>query len=103
MNTRFGCQHSCLSVARMWDNLKQENSVDKYIKAQNKIRTLASNKVDANHGLVCHLFLKNLKSGVARFIRNKDCATIKDAYCKAHNANQKLKLTKKNYNNYNNY
>ena len=75
----------------MWDNLKQEDSVDKYIKAHNKIKTLASNKVDANHGLVCHLFLRNLKPGVAKFIRNKDCATIEDVYCKAYNTNQKMK------------
>ena len=79
----------------MWDNLKQEDSVDKYIKAHNKIRTLASNKVDANHGLVYHLFQKNSKPGVARFIRNKDCAIIEDVYCKACNANQKMKLTSK--------
>ena len=86
-------QHSCLSLAQMWENLKQEDSVDKYINAHDKIRTLASNKVEANHGLVCHLFLRNLKPGVARFIRNKDCATIEDAYCKACNAKQKMKLT----------
>ena len=102
MNTRFGCQHSCLSVARMWDNLKHNNSVDKYIKAHDKIRTLASNEVDANHSLVCHLFLRNLKPGVARFIRNEDCATIEDAYREARNAKQKMKLTSKNYNNNNN-
>ena len=82
----------------MWDNLKQEDSVNKYIKAHNKIRTLASNKGDANHGLVCHLFLRNLKPGVARLIRNKDCATIEDTYSKACNTNQKMKLTSKNYN-----
>ena len=64
MNTRFGCQHSCLSVAQMWDNLKHDDSVNKYIKAHDKIRTLASNEVDANHGLVCHLFLRNLKPGL---------------------------------------
>ena len=102
MNTRFVCQQSCLSVAQMWDNLKQEDSVDKYIKAHNIIRTLASNEVDANHGLVCNLFLRNLNSGVARFIRNKECATIEDVYCKACNTDQKMKLTSKNYNNNNN-
>ena len=102
MNTHFGCQHSCLSVAWMWDNLKQEYSVNEYIKAHNKIRTLASNEVDANHGLVCHLFLRILKPGFARFIRNKDCATIEDAYCKACNAKQKLKLNSRNFNNKNN-
>ena len=79
----------------MWDNIKQEDSVDKYIKAHNKIRTLASNKVDANYGLVCHLFLRNLKPGVARFICNKDCATIEDVYCKACNVNQKMLLLQK--------
>ena len=80
INTRFGCQHSCLSLAWMWDNLKHKDSNNKHIKAHDKIRTLASNKVEANHGLVYHLFLRNLKPGVARFIRNKYCATI---CCKA--------------------
>ena len=73
----------------MWDNLKHIDSVNKYIKSHEKIRTLASNKVDANHGLVCHLFLRNLKLGVARFIRNEDCATIEDTYCEARNIKQK--------------
>ena len=56
-------------------------------------QNLASNKVVTNHGLVCHLFLRNLKPGVARFIRNKDCANIKDTYFKACNTNQKMKST----------
>ena len=73
----------------MWDNLKHNDSDDKYLKAHDKIRTLASNEVDANHGLVCHLFIRNLKPGVARFICNEDCTTIEDAYCEAHNANKK--------------
>ena len=59
------------------------------------IRPLAINKVDANQGLVCHLFLRNLKPGVAGFICNKDCTTIKDVYCKACNAKQKMKLMSK--------
>ena len=86
VNICFGHQHSCLSVAWMWDNLKQEDSFNKYIKAHDKTRTFAINEVDANHGFVCHLFLRNLKPGVARFVRNKDCATIEDTYCKACNA-----------------
>ena len=95
MNTRFDCQHFCLSVAWMWDNIKQEDSVDKNIKDHGKIRTLSSNKVDADHGLVCYLYLRNLEPGVAKFIRNKDCATIEDVYCKACNTNQKMKFTLK--------
>ena len=79
----------------MWDNLKQEDSVDKFIKAHDKIRALASNKVDAKYDLVCHLFIRILKPGVARFIRNKDCATIEDMYCKACNTKQKIKELQK--------
>ena len=75
----------------MWDNLKHNDSVDKYINAHDKNRALISKEVDANHGLVCHLFLRNLKPGVARIICNEDCATIEDTYCEAHNTKQKIK------------
>ena len=80
MHRRFGCTHSALSIARMWDNLKQEGSIEDYIKAYDKIRQLSDNQVQANQGFVRHAFIQNLKPGLAKFIRDKDCETIEDTY-----------------------
>ena len=40
--------HSALSIAWMWDSLKQEDLVEEYIKAQKKIQQLADSQVLAN-------------------------------------------------------
>ena len=88
MNTCFGCLHFCFSVAQMWDNLKHKGSFEKYIKAHEKIRILAIYDVDANQSLVCHLFFRNLKPRLAKFVHNEDCVTIEDVYCKAYKNKQ---------------
>ena len=82
MFCRFGRSHSALSIAWMWDNLKQEDSVEEYTKAYKKTRKLADSQVQANQGFLCHMFLQNLKPRLARFICDKDCKTIEDAYRK---------------------
>ena len=43
MHCRFGCTHSALIIAQMWDNLKQEGSIEDYIKAHDKICQLSDN------------------------------------------------------------
>ena len=98
MHRRFGRSHLALSIARMWDNLKQEDSVEEYIKAHDKIRQLLDNQVQADQGFVCHAFIWILKPGLAKFIRDKDCKTIEDAYQEACNAEQKAKFTTCSYN-----
>ena len=45
MHCRFGCSHLALSIACMWDNLKQKDSVEEYIKAHKKIHQLSENQV----------------------------------------------------------
>ena len=57
MHRRFGHTHSALSIAQMWDNLKQEGSVKDYIKAHDKIQKLSDNQVQANQGFVRHTFI----------------------------------------------
>ena len=86
----------------MWDNLKQEGSVEDYIKAHDKIQQLSDNQVQANQGFVRHTFIQNLKPGLAKFIRDKDCKTIKDTYWEAWNAKQKAKFTSRPNNGNNN-
>ena len=44
----------------MWDSLKQEDLVEDYIKADNKIQQLTYSQVQANQGFVRHMFLWNL-------------------------------------------
>ena len=102
MHRRFGCAHSALSIARMWDNLKQEGFVEDYIKAHEKIWQLSDNQVQANQGFVGHTFIQNLKPGLAKFIWDKDCETIKDTYQEARNAKQKAKFTSRPNNGNNN-
>ena len=68
MHRRFGRNHSALSIARMWDNLKQEGSVEDYIKAHDKIQLLSDNQVQADQGFVRHAFIQNLKPGLAKFL-----------------------------------
>ena len=80
MHRRFGCTHSALSIDRMWDNLKQEGSVEDYIKAHDKIQQLSDNQVQANQGFARHAFIQNVNPGLAKFIWDKDCETIEDTY-----------------------
>ena len=80
MHRCFGRSHSALSIACIWDNFKQEDSVEEYIKAHDKIRQLSDNQVQADQGFVCHAFTWNLKPGLVKFIQDKDCKTIEDTY-----------------------
>ena len=86
----------------MWDNLKQEGSVEDYIKAHDKIQQLSDNQVQANQGFVRHAFIQNLKPRLAKFIWDKDYETIKDTYQEAWNAKQKAKFTSRPNNGNNN-
>ena len=45
---RFGKAHSELSIARMWDNLKQKTTVEDYIHIHDKIKALASTLVNCD-------------------------------------------------------
>ena len=43
MHQCFGRSHLALSIACIWDNLKQEDFVKKFIKAHKKVRQLSEN------------------------------------------------------------
>ena len=49
--------------------------------------------MQADQGFVRHAFIQNLKPGLAKYIRDKDCETIEDTCQEAWNAKQKAKFT----------
>ena len=75
MHRCFCCTHF-LSIAQMWDNLKQEGSIEDYIKAHDKIQQLSDNQVQANQGFFIRAIIQDLKTGLVKFIWDKDCKTI---------------------------
>ena len=76
----------------MWDNLCQKSSLEEYIKSHRRIGSLAANSINPDEGLVIHVFLQNEKLRLLKFIRNKDCNTLKKTYREAQNAKQKAKF-----------